>query len=47
MNSILLWKIPFSKMIVLNNGDEFTPVDEKKGPEIIPKIIHQAWIGTS
>lgn len=26
MNSILRWKIPFSKMLAFNNGDEFVPV---------------------
>jgi|JI6StandDraft_1071083.scaffolds.fasta_scaffold453904_2 mannosyltransferase OCH1-like enzyme len=33
--------------MAFNNGDEFTPVDDMKGPEVIPKVIHQVWLGTN
>ena len=46
MHNIIKWKIPFSKMIALNTGDEFTPVDDKEGPNLIPKVIHQVWLGS-
>ena len=45
IESILLYKIPFTKLVAFNNGDDFVPVQEKKGPELIPKVIHQAWLG--
>jgi mannosyltransferase OCH1-like enzyme len=32
-------------MIVFNEGDEFVPFDKKGGEPLIPKIIHQAWLG--
>jgi hypothetical protein len=32
-------------MLALNNGDDFVPVEDRKGPEIIPKVIHQVWLG--
>lgn len=35
------------KHVVLNDGNEFVPVDKKEGKELIPKIIHQAWLGSS
>ena len=36
MNNVLRWKIPYSKMLAFNNGDEFVPADKKKGPDLIP-----------
>ena len=33
-------------MLAFNNGDEFVPADKKKGPDLIPKVIHQVWLGT-
>lgn len=47
MKNILKWKIPFSKMLAFNQGDEFLPVEQKTGPEVIPKVIHQVWLGTN
>ena len=32
-------------MLVFNPGDEFLPVDKKEGPNLIPKVIHQIWLG--
>jgi mannosyltransferase OCH1-like enzyme len=32
-------------MLVFNQGAEFVPIDKKTGPELIPKVIHQAWLG--
>ena len=42
------WKIPYSKLLSLNSGDEFENVDEraKRVPAKIPKKIHQVWLGT-
>lgn len=37
--------ISMSKFMVFNRGDEFVPADKKEGPDLIPKVIHQAWIG--
>lgn len=31
--------------MVFNKGAEFIPVEKKEGPNIIPKIIHQVWVG--
>jgi len=41
------WKIPISKLIALNPGDNFVSVNHRKGPQLIPKIIHQVWLGAS
>lgn len=40
-----LWGVPFSKQLVFNKGREYVPMNKKKGPELIPKVIHQAWLG--
>jgi mannosyltransferase OCH1-like enzyme len=32
-------------MLVFNKGEEYIPMDQKTGPERIPKIVHQAWLG--
>lgn len=32
-------------MLVFNNGTEFVPITLKQGPELIPKVVHQAWLG--
>lgn len=47
IHNLLKWKIPFRKALAFNHGDEFIPVDKQTGPEIIPKVIHQVWLGTS
>jgi len=39
-------KIPFSKMFAFNPGEDFVSVDERQGPELIPKVIHQVWLGS-
>jgi hypothetical protein len=48
IHNLLKWKIPFSKVIALNNGDEWVPADVRteKEPALIPRIIHQVWLGT-
>ncbi len=43
----LKFKVPFPKLVALNDGEYFVPANKKKGPEIIPKVIHQVWLGTS
>jgi hypothetical protein len=49
MHNLLKWKIPFSKMLAFNNGQEFVPAEErmKTMPALIPRIIHQVWLGTN
>ena len=32
-------------MVVYNPGTPFIPIDKKTGPELIPKVMHQAWLG--
>lgn len=34
-------------MLASNPGNEFISVDDRKGPPLIPKVIHQVWLGTS
>ena len=46
LGNIILYKIPFSKLVAFNNGTDFVPIDKKKGPDRIPKIIHQVWLGS-
>ena len=41
----LRWKIPYTKLLAFNPGDEFVGVDQRKGPQLIPKVIHQVWLG--
>lgn len=31
--------------MVLNRGEKFDSIENKKGPELIPKVIHQVWLG--
>lgn len=38
-------KVPFRNMLVFNNGTQYVGIDKKKGPELIPKLIHQVWLG--
>lgn len=45
MEEILGFDISFEKLLVFNPGNRFVPVNEKKGPDLIPKVIHQAWLG--
>lgn len=45
LQNLIKYKIPFDKMIVFNEGNEFTPFPQKEGKELIPAIIHQAWLG--
>lgn len=33
-------------MAAFNPGDDFVPVESKQGPQLIPKIIHQVWLGS-
>lgn len=40
------WKISFEKMVVLNKGEKFVSIETKKGKELIPKVIHQIWLGS-
>ena len=37
--------VPFGKAIVFNKGQEYIPPSNKEGPKMIPKIIHNIWIG--
>ena len=37
--------IPFSKMLVFNKGEKYVGMDKKTGAELIPKVVHQAWLG--
>lgn len=46
LKNILIWKIPFRKLLAFNEGEDFVSVDAKEGPELIPAIIHQAWFGS-
>ena len=39
-------KVSFSKVVVLNPGLEFVSVEKKEGPQLIPRVIHQAWLGS-
>lgn len=47
MKNLINNKIPFKKILVLNPGNDFVPVSSKTGPDIIPKIIHQTWLGST
>lgn len=47
MKALFENKIPFSKILSLNPGNDFVSVDNRTGPNFIPKIIHQAWLGTN
>ena len=40
-------KIPFSKLVAYNDAKDFVSVDERKGPDLIPRVIHQVWLGSS
>ena len=44
--AIIGYKIPFSKIVAFNQGEDFVSIDDKKGPNLIPKIIHQVWLGS-
>lgn len=33
-------------MAAFNPGEDFVPVQERKGPELIPRVIHQVWLGS-
>lgn len=46
MKNILKWKIPFQKLLAFNKAEEFVSVESKKGEDLIPAIIHQAWFGS-
>jgi hypothetical protein len=48
IHNLLKWKIPFSKMLVFNDGREFQSVEQRARikPQLIPKVIHQVWLGT-
>jgi mannosyltransferase OCH1-like enzyme len=41
----MAYKIPFEKFLVFNEGKEYTPFDKKQGEDLIPAVIHQAWLG--
>ena len=30
-------------MVAYNDGENFVSVDDKTGPELIPRKIHQVW----
>ena len=32
-------------MLVFNNGDEYVPPNQQASPDLIPKVIHQIWLG--
>ena len=32
-------------MVAFNEGLDFVSVDEKTGPDLIPRKIHQVWLG--
>ena len=44
--SIIHYKVPFSKLVAFNPGEDFVSADERKGPELIPRKIHQVWLGS-
>jgi mannosyltransferase OCH1-like enzyme len=48
IHNLLKWKIPFSKMLVFNDGREFQSVEQRARikPQLIPKVIHQVWLGS-
>ena len=33
-------------MYAFNPGNDFVSVDNRQGPDLIPKIIHQVWLGS-
>jgi hypothetical protein len=45
IDEISRWGVSFSKLLVFNSGDDFVPVDKKEGLDIIPRVIHQVWLG--
>jgi len=45
LNEIYKRKIPFSKIVTYNDAKDWVSVDDRKGPDLIPKIIHQIWLG--
>jgi len=42
---ILEAKVSFSKLLVFNSGDKYLSPNLKKGPDIIPQVIHQIQLG--
>ena len=46
IGEIFQWKIPVSKLLVFNEGKDYVSINDKKGPDLIPKVIHQVWLGS-
>ena len=44
---MIAYRVPFPKIVAFNEGHDFVSVDDKKGPELIPRKIHQVWIGSA
>ena len=45
--TMIAYRVPFPKIVAFNEGHDFVSVDDKKGPELIPRKIHQVWIGSA
>ena len=46
LKNIIHYHVPFTKLLAINYGEDFVSVNDKKGPDLIPKIIHQVWLGS-
>ncbi len=46
LDEIQRFNVPFEKLVVFNRGDEFVGVNHRKGPNLIPRVIHQIHFGS-
>ena len=37
--------VPFPDIVAFNKGEDFVSVNDKTGPDLIPRKIHQVWLG--
>ena len=45
IDELLHWDVEFTKLVVLNRGEHYIPMGKKEGEEVIPRVIHQVWLG--
>ena len=45
IETMIHYKVPFSENVAFNKGEDFVSLDDKTGPDLIPRKIHQVWIG--
>ena len=42
---LLKYGLPFPEIVAFNEGKDFVSVDDQAGPDLIPRKIHQVWLG--